>query len=750
MTMMSDRPLRRAATHPGSDIDQRAGDDEEAVKELTDDESDRGEYAMLSTKRRKERSAITASVSQALTSIAVPPEDGQRPSASKASRSCHELVLMCQRALLSHIDEHYAGTGIQISVLHLAQEVTSKWKLEYYPPRTKSGLQERPINNVANVLYQMVARHNNATGQAKTIVDLVAHGTAMLSKAQRASIGVGKELPPVRGNSKRTTSSGSKPESDVFATAKAPRVGSERAAASGLCEKGVADGEDAAYDTSEEQIYKYPRRKCRSPQHSDPGSVSGSSESSTGTTQIQPHPGDDELHTRKRAAASETECRSKRRRGLNSADGYGPKTPDSFGKTAAPADSRAQVMERFRTTPKGIVNPDDDMFDSADTARSVQSNIKATRELSQNTDVDLLKSQEPDQGGPNDGRSTTEDEASRKGSEPDHTHASLINNSEERSPSAPEYSPITPQVKPACSSTDPQSLAVDDRNESRVSRPFADSTDFYLDAKVIEFKLRSICARIKSAVYQELPKQKVSLDSPAWFNVRPSPALAQTYRQIVGRPSVSQHRGTVEGNLSAPELVCALIGVKLFGENLSAGAELPCTADKFIGGQFSTLGSFVQDMESHLRPLGTDVDTILRRTYLSHVSRAEFQDVQLAPLADSFADQSAALLQEHLKAVDNHGESLTAKDSPERQARIRWAEMLCEPVKDTFALRCELSCARENYRAQWFASEAPVVDGLMNGTHGAGEAVAASVFPGLTVERDGITKLVFPAQVKLM
>lgn len=232
--------------------------------------------------------------------------------------------------------------------------------------------------------------------------------------------------------------------------------------------------------------------------------------------------------------------------------------------------------------------------------------------------------------------------------------------------------------------------------------------------------------------------------------MRPSPDLAQIYRQIVGRSSVSEHRAAIEGHLSAPELACALVGVTIFKDILGPEAELKCTADDFITNQRTTLGHFAPEMELHLRPFGTNLDTILRRTYLSHIRKAVFQETSLATTADIFADRIAALLQEHLQAVNSYGEPQTAKNSLDRQARVRWAELLCEPLKDALVLKCKLSSAREDYRPQWFASEAPIVDGLMHGTHGAGEAVASTVFPGLTVERDGVTKLVFAAQVKLM
>lgn len=99
----------------------------------------------------------------------------------------------------------------------------------------------------------------------------------------------------------------------------------------------------------------------------------------------------------------------------------------------------------------------------------------------------------------------------------------------------------------------------------------------------------------------------------------------------------------------------------------------------------------------------------------------------------------AGRLLEHMRASRGEIDDLT----------VRWARALTETIKDLLLIKAEVSCAREKYSFQWPAS-GTVFDGMsMEGTHGMGEKVAVTMFPGLVMEKvDGSEEVIFKACVK--
>ena len=65
------------------------------------------------------------------------------------------------------------------------------------------------------------------------------------------------------------------------------------------------------------------------------------------------------------------------------------------------------------------------------------------------------------------------------------------------------------------------------------------------------------------------------------------------------------------------------------------------------------------------------------------------------------------------------------------------------------ALECKLSSAREIYRFCWHDVSEGRNKRTMEGTHGQGEIVVATVFPGLQMETEGETRMVYKMQVRL-
>lgn len=314
-SMERQHPSRRAK-NPSFDLEENSKGDEVAVNTSTYDHSNRSTYEMPTNNIPAYSSIAKASGSKSSDRIELLAEDGHRPGSGKDAPNNHDLALMCQRALLLHIDEQYAGTGTRILAADIVREVMSKWKVEYHPPGAGSGLQDRPEQSVSNLLSSIVVRHNKkATGQyrPKRMADLIADGTSMLSDDLKAKIGIGKELPSLRTDSAKHSANRAR-RSNVSNVDRphALHKGREVAPASDDCKDGLGDVEDAASDTSEEYICKYPRDKYGNHRSQE----SESSDDSTDTAfASQPYAASG-LHPRKRAAASQLQSNPKRRRGM--------------------------------------------------------------------------------------------------------------------------------------------------------------------------------------------------------------------------------------------------------------------------------------------------------------------------------------------------------------------------------------------------------------------------------------------------
>ena len=137
---------------------------------------------------------------------------------------------------------------------------------------------------------------------------------------------------------------------------------------------------------------------------------------------------------------------------------------------------------------------------------------------------------------------------------------------------------------------------------------------------------------------------------------------------------------------------------------------------------------------------------ILRRTYLSSVHLPYFQDSIVAPIAHNLADELSFRIYDHLSAHVKH--AIPSAKSREH-AVLCWSEALAKLIKRALTLKCELSSAREEYKLQWCLPGTKYDTKLMESTHGPGEEVLTPVFPGIVVKRDGLTKPVCEARVRL-
>lgn len=144
--------------------------------------------------------------------------------------------------------------------------------------------------------------------------------------------------------------------------------------------------------------------------------------------------------------------------------------------------------------------------------------------------------------------------------------------------------------------------------------------------------------------------------------------------------------------------------------------------------------------------VGTNFDTVLRRVYLAYIHSADFQDSTLSPIARDLAEELSIRLHDHLSPRRPH----ESHDTEYRdRAIMSWLQPFAKLIKRALTLKCELSSAREEYSLLWFSPGTKFDARLMESTHGPGEEVLVSVFPGLAVKHDGLIRPICPAQVRL-
>lgn len=137
---------------------------------------------------------------------------------------------------------------------------------------------------------------------------------------------------------------------------------------------------------------------------------------------------------------------------------------------------------------------------------------------------------------------------------------------------------------------------------------------------------------------------------------------------------------------------------------------------------------------------GTNFDTILRRAYIDGIRAPDFVESKIAPPVVELGDDLADRLHSHLNRGNEHSRHSTV---------IRLSRCFAEVVQRALLLQCEISSAREEYTFSWFGCGEAFDEAMMESTHGAGDAVLITVFPGLVVSRNGSMRAVCRARVKL-
>ena len=267
---------------------------------------------------------------------------------------------------------------------------------------------------------------------------------------------------------------------------------------------------------------------------------------------------------------------------------------------------------------------------------------------------------------------------------------------------------------------------------------YADSTDFFLSNKEFRRKLQSVSLAIQSAVQGAM----LGL-SPATLVEKPSPALKKAYRAIAGAGTSgdSYGAGLLAPN-AASNVAFAVIGALAWKDIFNGSILESLCFDNFYSNQLESLGSKVHSLEKQLQPFQTNVDTLLRRAYLDWISDSEAGRAEVAPAVELLKHRMAGVLFEHLEGDDE--DSVKGRDA--RQMALTKA--LADAVEEMVLLRCQVSCAREEYRFLWPRARAPLDARTMDSPDGEGEEVAVALFPGLCVEVEGVKKVVAKAVVR--
>ncbi|KAK4539525.1 hypothetical protein LTR36_010870 [Oleoguttula mirabilis] len=276
--------------------------------------------------------------------------------------------------------------------------------------------------------------------------------------------------------------------------------------------------------------------------------------------------------------------------------------------------------------------------------------------------------------------------------------------------------------------------------------PFADF-DFSLDDTKIKAIMHDIYSSIKSLAFEELRDMGIDRSATALFHLptAPVPGLIGLYGILLGTGLASHQRQLILDNMSAADLVVALIGAFFCIEVFGASC-LP-TADHLLASVSQALDGFAPQLERECsKRLGTNTDTLLRRAYLARVNEVEFHTQKLAPHADRLATRLADMLHHHLRL---YSKDIEMTIPATQQATLRWATRLEEVVLRGLALKCQLSCARERYHFHGYTPGERHLQRTMQGTHGKGDEVVAAVFPGLQIEAAGNSRVVYAAQVRL-
>lgn len=269
---------------------------------------------------------------------------------------------------------------------------------------------------------------------------------------------------------------------------------------------------------------------------------------------------------------------------------------------------------------------------------------------------------------------------------------------------------------------------------------FADSTAFALVKKDLAAGMQDVYFAITSLVSQQSEKSSTSRKSAASLAKNPSAGLVELYQVVAGKQDISKEfKDHIQQSATKEELVLAVLGASIWKDILSDTGNRKLTFGDFTLRQHAALGDVLSALDTQLQPFHTNLDTIHRRAYLAWLRQPSTRETEVGNVADMLKYRFAGWLLEHMRVGRGQIDDLT----------VRWARALRESIKDLLLLNAEVSCAREKYSFHWPASGA-VFDGVsMEGTHGVGEKVVVTIFPGFMMERkDGSQEVIARACVK--
>lgn len=270
-----------------------------------------------------------------------------------------------------------------------------------------------------------------------------------------------------------------------------------------------------------------------------------------------------------------------------------------------------------------------------------------------------------------------------------------------------------------------------------------DRTRFFLDQEALATQMQTIFTRLDHTVRDELRTQKVDPERPAGISHSPSPDLRAAYETVFG---ASGH-GRQTSDLAADDFCTEDMAIAVASAQLhrlvfdGQGVEAMLFQNRRSAVQ-EGFGSLLQPTDDHLRRYAMDLDTVLRCGYQAWIQQPQIHE--LMQVSNSAIVSIIRALQEHLHAA-------AGAPSPDAGVRDRWWTGVEKLVHDALRLRCEVSCAREQYKFIW-PQRWELYDCRAMATrdpHG-GKVVLATVFPGLMVERGDGVESVFKAMVRTM
>lgn len=201
--------------------------------------------------------------------------------------------------------------------------------------------------------------------------------------------------------------------------------------------------------------------------------------------------------------------------------------------------------------------------------------------------------------------------------------------------------------------------------------------------------------------------------------------------------------------MSAAGLAEAVAGCAILTSVLRGGVASALTFDGFLRLEIRRLDALMPALQAELEgpeAESADFDTLMRRLYLHRVESEEFREGELSPVAAIAArSEVCGLLVEHLAGAEEGGGDAEA----DGDVRVkRWAGVLHKTIRDAILIKCKASCARVSFDFPWVGSGQPFDLKSMESTHGRRPFVLCSVFPGLSMERDGQWEVLAKTTVK--